>query len=226
MQFNLLVVIGIGLAAMFFGYFFGLFEGRGQGYKKRKQEDDGEEKRQVLTAVAPVKPSGSSLLKLSLDDNNQLRLDLDNQRVDTNQFAPEQRKRLIDLVVSMRPWMEGLSKLATPVQPPPSPIAPAAAPVSPPLPTPIAPSASPSKKAVAAPTTMVGQIDAILQLRLAGTALASRGIRLVESPEGGVVVEDGLNKYTGVGEVPDPQVQGMIRAAIADWEAKYTPGAR
>ena len=34
----------------------------------------------------------------------------------------------------------------------------------------------------------------------------------------------GLTKYNGVGEVPDPQVQAMIRAAIAEWENKYTPG--
>ena len=34
-----LVVIGIAIAAMFFGYFFGLFEGRGQGYKKRQKEE-------------------------------------------------------------------------------------------------------------------------------------------------------------------------------------------
>jgi len=44
MQFNLFIVIGIGLAAMFFGYFFGLFEGRGQGYKKRKKEEPEEKK--------------------------------------------------------------------------------------------------------------------------------------------------------------------------------------
>lgn len=71
---------------------------------------------------------------------------------------------------------------------------------------------------------MVGQIDDILQTHLADTPLASRGIRLVELPEGGVIVMDGLNKYSGVSEVPDPQVQAMIRAAIAEWEKKYTPG--
>ncbi len=44
MQFNLFIVIGIGLAAMFFGYGFGLFEGRSQGYKKRKKEEPEEKK--------------------------------------------------------------------------------------------------------------------------------------------------------------------------------------
>jgi hypothetical protein len=34
----------------------------------------------------------------------------------------------------------------------------------------------------------------------------------------------GLNHYAGVGEVPNPEVQAAIRAAIAVWEKKFTPG--
>jgi hypothetical protein len=71
---------------------------------------------------------------------------------------------------------------------------------------------------------MVGQIDAILQGHLASLPLESRVIRLIESLEGDVAVMVGLTKYNGVGEVPDPQVQDMIRAAIAEWEDTYTPG--
>ncbi len=71
---------------------------------------------------------------------------------------------------------------------------------------------------------MVGQIDAILQTKLIGTPLATRGIRLVESAQGGAMVVVGLNRYEGVGEVPEPEVQAVIRAAIAEWENKYTPG--
>lgn len=36
MQVSLFGVILVALAAMFFGYFFGLFEGRGQGEKKAR----------------------------------------------------------------------------------------------------------------------------------------------------------------------------------------------
>jgi hypothetical protein len=47
---------------------------------------------------------------------------------------------------------------------------------------------------------------------------------LEESPGGGVSVVVGINRYAGLGEVPDPDVQAAIRAAIAEWERKFTPG--
>ncbi len=233
---TLFTIIGIGLAAMFFGYFFGLMEGRGQGYKKRKKEE-GQEKRPQTFAEPlphpspPVQSVDNSLLKLSLGEDNQPRLDLDGQRVDTSRLAPDQRKRLIDLMVIMRPWIEA-KPTATP-QPISRPIAaqtpsltkppqtpPLVAPVSQPKPTP----AAGSKEDAPALNSMVGQIDAILQKSLAGTPLMNRGIRLIESAEGTVAVYVGLTRYNSVGEVPDATVQAAIRAAIAEWEKKYTPG--
>ena len=70
---------------------------------------------------------------------------------------------------------------------------------------------------------MVGQIDAILQTRIAGTPLGERGIRLMDSGQGGAAIYIGLQRYPGLGDVPDPEVQAAIKAAIAEWEAKYTP---
>ena len=34
----------------------------------------------------------------------------------------------------------------------------------------------------------------------------------------------GVDKYETVDDVPDEQVKAAIRAAIAEWENKYTPG--
>ncbi len=70
---------------------------------------------------------------------------------------------------------------------------------------------------------MVGQIDAILQFHLAGTPLATRGIRIAESREGGATIHVGGQTYSGVSDVPDGEIQTAIRHAIAEWEAKYTP---
>ncbi len=245
MEFNLFALLGISLAAMFFGYFFGLFEGRGQGYKKRKKEEESDKDARpaVQTPLPapspPVVPAerGTNLLKLSLDEKEQPRLELDSQRVDTSQLAPEQRKRLIDLMLVMRPWVEagraqktseGMAQAVSAQPMPAAGTAPISQPRSTPIPAaPVQPTAletAPAANVVGAPTTMVGQIDAILQTNLVGTPLAGQGIRLVESPEGGAMVVVGMKHYAGVGEVPDPEVQAVIRAAIAEWEKRYTPG--
>lgn len=230
---NLITAILIGIAIFVLANFLGLLEGRNQGYKKRKKEEAGEPKPAPLPPPSPP-VTDNSLLKLSLDENNQPRLALDGQRVDTSQLAPEQRKRLIDLMVMMRPWIDAAparpaaaprpmaAQTSSLSQPRPTPLA--AASVSQPKSTPIAAAPAPPSEEEAAPTSMVGQIDVILQRMLIGTPLASLGVRLIESPQGGVTVMVGANKYAGVGDVPDPQAQAVIRAAIAEWEKKYTPG--
>src|SRR5512135_74470 len=104
MEFSPLALIGISLVAMFFGYFFGLLEGRGQGYKKRKKEEASEPSAaRAATPAIPVTPApapsptppvampapDNSVLKLSLDARQQPVLDMDGQRIDTNKIAPE-----------------------------------------------------------------------------------------------------------------------------------------
>ena len=73
-------------------------------------------------------------------------------------------------------------------------------------------------------TSIVRQIDAILQERLAGTPLEDRGVFLAQSPDGGVNVYVGLTRYAGIEDVPDAEIKAAIRAAISEWENKYTPG--
>jgi hypothetical protein len=72
--------------------------------------------------------------------------------------------------------------------------------------------------------SIVQQIDMVLQERLLNSPLAKQGIRLQESIQGGVEVYVGLNKFDTVDDVPDQQIKTVIRAAIAEWEKKYTPG--
>ena len=241
MQFDFSIIIPylIGLAVLFFGYFFGLFEGRNQGYKRRKKEEDEEfrAKPKVEEPLPPPSPpvtkTENNLLRLSLEENDHLRLELDNQSVDTSHLTPDQRKRLIELMVSMRPWIEGKPSAVKPTPPPqpgPGPFSAQTPPSTPPTPQPgpalasAAPGIS-SEDEPSAPTSMVGQIDAILQAHLAATPLAGRGIRITESLKGGVIVMVGLDRYEAVGDVPDPQVQAAIKAAIAEWEKKFTPGS-
>jgi hypothetical protein len=122
------------------------------------------------------------------------------------------------------PQVEKLPPLFTP---PPAP----AQPATPPLNSLFTPLTAAPKKADAqedrpkpAAGSIVGQIDSILQTRMVGTPLAERRIYLAESPEGGVMVNVGTSKYMGIDDVPDNQIKTAIRAAIAEWEKKYTPG--
>ena len=252
-NFNPLVAIGIFLAFMFFGYFFGLFEGRSQGYKKRQKEETDELRHQSVPPLPPASPPAPSdeipILDVSMGMDGQLRLRLDDQRTETSELSADQRKRLIEILTQMRPWLEApkpqpvqrpVGKMPS-VPPPPRPAAspqkgappPAATPVSVPSP---APQQVPVPKPAAplpdddeddrpgAPQSIVAQINSVLQARLKNSPLAGMGIRLHESLEGGVIVWVGGNKFEGVDDVPDEQIKTVIRAAITEWENKYTPG--
>jgi len=240
------------IAGLIFVYLFGIFEGRGQGYKKRKAEEEIEKKKEEpasylvkvpdKSATTPVDDPG--LLRIK-SENGTLTLDLDGARADTSSLSPDQRRRLIEMLNLMRPWLENKPAPAVTTAPSPSPsIAPVQdkpvpAPVMP-VPTPpplqpspaIAPGASVNNaqdkkkddKAEATPTSMVGQINMILQARIANTVFATRGITIMETPSGGVNVFVGIDRYEGIEAVPDEEIKAVIRAAIAEWEKKFTPG--
>lgn len=236
MEFNLLALIGISLSTMFFGYFFGLFEGRGQGYKRGRKEESLSRAQEPPPPAPATQPESAadeprSLLVLRRDRLGQPSVQVDGQVVAASDVSPTVRKRLIELMVMLRPWIE-----------PPGPaaqaearMAPGAAPSAPPTrkvtpttgvvgeavsPTPAASAAAQGPMAL----SLVQQIDYVLQARLAGTALASRGIRLAEAPHGGAIVFIGQTQFDGVDKVTDPEIQAAIRSAIAEWEKRYTPG--
>lgn len=66
--------------------------------------------------------------------------------------------------------------------------------------------------------SIVTQIDEILQAKLGDIHLDDRGIRLVEGPDQGIVIEVGLNRYTEIEAVPDERVRQLIRQSVAEWE--------
>ncbi len=228
-------IIGIALGTMFFGYFFGLFEGRGQGHKKAKAEEA--EKPKPVSIVRTVDDPG--VLRLKVEDNN-YKLDMDGTRVNTSALSADQRKRLIDLLTAIRPWLEGKPAPMPASSPPPASTTtgkPASEqfifstpePVITPIPARLdigsllRPKPKETKP-VEAPTSMVQQIDAILQQHVINTQFANIGLSLEESSDGGVLVKIGERAYQGVGDVPDPQIKAVIQTAITEWEKKYTPG--
>lgn len=224
------------IAGLLFVYIFGLFEGRGQGYKRRKAEEAEEKKDVPEPKPVTVKVDDPGLLRIK-NENGSLTLDLDGSRVDTTALNGDQRKRLIEMLSLVRPWLEGKPVSAPAAPPPPPPAQPKPAPVmsTPPVPT-MTPTVRPTpttprpatisrEDRPSAPAgSIVNQIDSILQARLVGTPLEDRGVFLAQSSEGGVMVYVGLTKYMGIDDVPDPAIKAAIREAITEWENKYTPG--
>lgn len=227
------------IAGLLFVYIFGLYEGRSQGYKKRKAEEGQQKKDQPPPAPAPdaVTVDEAGLLRIKKAGSD-ITLELDGTQVDRASLTTDQRKRLIEILTIIRPWLEGRPASA-PSAPesvaPPPPKATALKP-SPATPEPVriasAPPPAPRPGTIpredrppAPANSIVAQIDTVLQARLAGTPLEERGVFLTESPEGGVAVYVGLTRYDGIDEVPDPDIKAAIRAAISEWEQKYTPGA-
>jgi len=72
------------------------------------------------------------------------------------------------------------------------------------------------------PMTIVGMIDEVLQKKLETSPLQGRKIKLEDGLQGEVVVLVDADRYVGVDQVPDPQVQAIIRESIAEWDRTNT----
>lgn len=242
---NILPYFVTGLVMMLIGWAMGFFDSNLRTSKKIQQAEAAsaaavdEAKNRIAQAEAklagiaagPSHTESPGLLRVK-NENGFLKLDLDGAPVDPTVMTAEQRKRLMEMLSLMRPWLEGKSvSIAAPAQP----LSPEDAmrsafdayPASP-APSSLAssgPAVAPKEDRPSAPAgSIVDQIDGILQTRLFGTPLESRGIYLAQSLEGGVIVYVGTSTYMGVDEVPDADVKAAIRGAIKEWEDKYTPG--
>jgi hypothetical protein len=235
MDINGIIMIVVAILSVLFGYGFGWFEwGRKlketqRMLEEKKAQELPKAKEEPLTTPPPGPlpplPHEEPALLVLREVNGRLRLNLEGTVLEAETISTIQRKSLIDVITRIRPWIEGRAAPVAVPAPTPAPATtiPLTAPVAAASPTrPVAVAAK--KEEVLAPLSMVAQIDEILQQSLLGTPLEKMGVKLVEIPGGGVTVTVGLNHYAGVGEVPNPEVQAAIRAAIAVWEKKFTPG--
>jgi len=213
--------------AVIVGWFIGFLDSNLRTAKKIEAAESGAElmmqeaERKIARAAqnSSTQQDDPGLLRLKKNEGRFM-LELDGTPI-TGEISSDQRKRLIELITVFRLWLEG------PVAAPPAPdpvreIAPRPVPPSPPKP--LAPVKKPEAEKVIASTSIVQQIDTILQTNMTDTPLAKRGIRLQESIQGGVEVYVGLQKFLAVEDVPDEAIKAAIRAAIAEWEKKFTPG--
>jgi hypothetical protein len=142
--------------------------------------------------------------------SNKVWLDMDGKHLDNKDaLQPEQRQRLLSLVLDLRPWLE----TARPAAPRPGVSA-----------QPVQPEknqgalADEEIKPAPALESIIEQIDKVLQVKLETSVFKDRGIRLTEGPGGIVIIKDGVNVYEGVDTVPDLEVKTLIQQAVADWE--------
>lgn len=71
--------------------------------------------------------------------------------------------------------------------------------------------------------SIAAQIDEILQRRLESgdevvSRLGKKSIRLLDQPGSGLVVRVGMEEFSGIGEVPDPEIQALLRSCVEEWE--------
>jgi hypothetical protein len=65
--------------------------------------------------------------------------------------------------------------------------------------------------------SIAAQVNQILQQKLKGSSLESRGILLMELPGQDLVVMIGLDKYDSVSAVPDDEIRTVIQSAVNEW---------
>jgi len=202
-----LTTIGLLLAVLIFGYLIGLLEARLKSAKKEKLSA-----RPSAEKTLPSLESKIEVLRAWRTNAGKLDLEMDGQRIEGKEMLqPEQHRRLGNLLLELRPWLEIAPDLL-----------PARSGQEQPAKPPIPPKTKGPKveQPAVASFSIVEQIDQILQDKLTGTPLAGRGIHLQESPEGGVMVWVGLQRFEGIDAVHDPEVKAAIRQAVEAWEKK------
>jgi hypothetical protein len=234
---NLIPAIILIVVAAIAGYILGIVDSRITASLRKKTE----EKSTPMTGAPEViaqKTSQSgeyTVLKVTIDKALKLHLEMGGKYLDKPEaLSPEERKRVVDIVTQLQPWLDDK----------PVPAAPLPAPELPPLKTltPSIPAQSSVAKAspkidalrgfrsllnndVKPPSnknsfSIVAMIDEVLQTKLSGTQLMDKAIRLEDGPMGEVIVCVGSQRYDGVGAVPDPEIRDIIKAAITEWERK------
>lgn len=224
MQGNLTTIL-LAIGIFLLGYGIGLGEMYFRQTKKIKRlEGELQRKETVSSAdILPAPPQPISALRLWFDDQQNATLELDGVPLSSpQQVTPTQRRRLLTLVNTLRPWLELSAVRASSSPAPPSPtLKPStttSASQSARL-TALSPSSPAPSERPAAALSIVEQIDQILQRLLADTAFAGQ-VRLRERMGGGIEIWVGAKHYAAVEEVAEAEVKAAIRTAIAEWERR------
>jgi len=223
-----LLIFVIGIIALFVGYLIGVIGERlsdAKGGRENPGSGDPAEE-------GPPKLDEHNVLKVTVDPALKWYLELDGVRLEPDGLTAEQRTRLVNVLIQVRPWVEGKVLAPTPAAPAPGLAATALTPSTPLDVAPVRLNAdslfSSALKVLDTevktpppppPPTIVGMIDQVLQKKLEGSPLAEKQIRLEEGDIGEVVVFIGLTRYSGIDAVPDEDIKTIIRESIAEWDS-------
>lgn len=220
MEFNL-TTLGILVAVWVVGYLLGLLEAFIKNSKKEAKEDkiapaesqaDGE----MSHALEVLEPEVLAIFERM---SGALKLRLDGEIVEyTSDLSTEQRERLLNLVISLRPWLD-TQKIEKPLAPLPADGKISTMSIST---TPAADAKidldARAEEIIHSKLSMVEQIDRILQKKLDGSPMEQRGIRLRSAISGGLLIQIGLEEYDAIEKIPEQAIQDIIREASAEWE--------
>jgi len=203
----------------------GIIIGAMFGRAKKSPPDQAEESQKSdSTGKGLARPGDTEILRAWQDEKEKIWLEMDGERLE-NKAALQagQKAKLLKMVLELRPWLEATPPPAPrpQVQEAPSP---AKKPISrPSILSPRPPTAekkTDEDKPLVSLKSIVEQIDDVLQEKMASTIFIDQQIHLKEGPGGEVMVQMGTQKYTGVEAVPNPEIQALIRQAVAEWEKK------
>lgn len=195
------------------------------GSKKQKPKQDSKE---------------DTVMRFWIDEQEVQHVALEGEEVSITDATSEQRKRLADLLKVLQKWVG--DEKAQPASPAvPVAVAAAASTIAAPA---LVVAAEPreatkpridlakgaqmffsenvSRKVESKPKTIVGMIDEVLQKKLETSPLQSKKISLEDGPHGEVIVVVDADRYVGVDQVPDPQVQAIIRESISEWDHSHS----
>lgn len=227
------VIVGL-LIGMVIGWLIGFFDSNGRSAKKI-QASEAQAESAIAEANSKISQAEQRIAlagrtsQNTQDDPGLLRVKNDKGRITLEMdgafivppLPADKRKRLIELVSVFRSYLE-TGQLSQATLQPSAPIQTAPGPGSA-QPGETQPNQTTEPEKITSTLSIVGQIDSVLQKRLMNSPLFKRGIRLQDSIRGGVDVYIGSQKYNSIDDVPDESVKSEIRAAIAEWENRFTP---
>jgi hypothetical protein len=180
----------------------------------------------------PVEQAYEEVLRIYRDKvSEKILLKIDERMIPTRVDLNKPQLILVDQVVH-----EAMDWIGIQIQPQPvsgiAPVVPSALPLSANSPTTgvVKPAPMPSyelsmhplekanPKEKPAPRSFVEQIDDILQDMLELTPYKDQVITLAEDPKEGVIAWIGSKRYIGIDSIDDPDIQKLIKIAVAKWE--------